>query len=450
MAGAAIPRVPAQIRFAGAVLLFVGVLVSLGALVGMVALPGPGARPASLFMLSAPSAYAEELARYQSEFVRGWLIVVAVVAAGAVALLAVAAPRAGYRWYHSFLFLVPVYGQAVFMPRVLWRSSAAAWPRWPRGARVGRLVSGWTARFAAAPRGGGPPAETTASFPPTAPPAAVPAGPAAGPGEGPRGRRGSGNVPVLAVALGLLLALVAVLATVGAVRLGREADRADRLEAELGRARADLAAVHDDLDAIRAQLADITGKLPPDVAALVEKVRRSVVTVEVAGGVGAGFAIEVEELPEGYRTAVLTSEHVVHEATLDRGLPVRVTVGTRTYRARLGEWDRANDLALLFVPAELPPLPMASEQGHEADVGDFVVAIGSPFGLELSTTVGVISKLFARVIQTDAAINPGNSGGPLLNRFGEVLGINTFTLRGARGLGFALRIERVCEELVRC
>lgn len=439
-------------RFAVALLLFLGILGVLGVLVGMAALPGPGARPASLFIHSAPSTYAEELAQYESHLLRGWLIVLAFVAGAGVALLAVAAPRAGYRWYHSFLFLVPVYGQVVFMPRVLWRSSATTWPRWARRGRGERsVVSGWMARLFAAARGSGPPTETTASVSaPASAPSSVPPGPAAGPGGGPPGGRGARGTLLLAVALGLLLVLVAVLAMVGAARLSRGADRADRLARELQRARADLALVQDDLDAIRRQIADITGKLPPDVAALVEKVRRSVVTVQVAGGVGAGFAIEVEKPPEGYRTALLTSEHVVHQATVDRNLPVRVTVGTRTFRARLGEWDRANDLAVLFVTAQLPPLPMASEAGHQPEVGDFVVAIGSPFGLELSTTVGVISKLFARVIQTDAAINPGNSGGPLLNRFGEVLGINTFTLRGARGLGFALRIERVCEELVRC
>jgi S1-C subfamily serine protease len=252
------------------------------------------------------------------------------------------------------------------------------------------------------------------------------------------------------VASGLLFVLLAVLATLGAIRLARQTDRADRLAGELREARADVALLRADMAAIRRELAEVTGKLPPDVAELVEKVRRSVVTVQAAGRVGAGFAIEVEDLPAGYGTALLTSEHVVHEATVNPDLPVRVTVGPRTFRAKLGEWDRANDLAVLFVDADLPPIPMASEQGHEADVGDFVVAIGSPFGLELSTTVGVISKLFAGVIQTDAAINPGNSGGPLLNRFGEVLGINTFTLPGARGLGYALRIERVCEELVPC
>jgi len=100
----------------------------------------------------------------------------------------------------------------------------------------------------------------------------------------------------------------------------------------------------------------------------------------------------------------------------------------------------------------LTPVTIANSEGVQ--VGDWVVAIGSPFGLEASVTAGIVSAMdrpgigqqFQRFIQTDAAINPGNSGGPLLNIKGEVVGVNTMIATqsgGSQGIGFALPVNTV-------
>lgn len=92
------------LRFAGAVLVFLGILAAVGILTALIVFPDPMAVP-------------------QNELLRGWLIILGAVAATGVLLLAVAAPRAGYRWFDAALFLVPVYGQVIFAPRMLWLGS---------------------------------------------------------------------------------------------------------------------------------------------------------------------------------------------------------------------------------------------------------------------------------------------------------------------------------------
>lgn len=501
-----------RVRYTGDLFLFLGILVIVGMLVGIAAFPDPASGPDPLLLETAPSTYWAQRAVYENELIRAWLIVLGAVVLVGIVLLAVVAPRAGYRRWAAGRFLVPVYGQLVFAPRVLWRASARHRPGGqaasrpvpaqasevsssggPGGERptvldvehireeartLAALLSGrrpvslpqterqvgdgdgdspaplpaaplesaWEPEEAAAPEPRGLLEVILEEGPPKPAHPSEPSPPSdAEPREGAgRSRRG------IAVALGLVLVLMAALAGLGAWQLDRLGERADSLAADLRRARADLGDVRDELGAIRAQVDEVAGRLPPDIPQLIARVQESVVTVEVPGdSIGSGFAIEAE-LPEGFRTAILTSELVVHAAIVDRGTSILVTRGTRTFRARLGEWDRQNDLALLYVKGDLEPIPWASEEAHEPRVGDFVVAIGSPFGLEGSTTAGVVSKLFPRVIQTDAAINPRNGGGPLLNRYGEVLGVNSLTLSRARWLGFAVSIERACEQLIRC
>jgi len=163
-----------------------------------------------------------------------------------------------------------------------------------------------------------------------------------------------------------------------------------------------------------------------------------------AQGLGSGFVVD----RSGY---ILTNNHVVENATR-----IEVTLpGDHTkHQAKLIGNDPELDLAVLKIDAgkELTPLRMGNSDAIE--VGDWAVAIGSPFGLDQSMTAGIISAKgrdlgdrdhqLQRFLQTDAAINRGNSGGPLLNINGEVIGINTMIVSGSgnfEGIGFALPIN---------
>lgn len=175
-------------------------------------------------------------------------------------------------------------------------------------------------------------------------------------------------------------------------------------------------------------------------------------------GVGSGFVIS----PDGY---VVTNDHVAGNAT-------RITVsfpdGT-SMEAELVGSDPATDLALLKIdPDEALPYLRFSDSGPPL-VGEWVMALGNPFGLfeaaDPTVTVGVVSavgrdlesgregRIYRDMIQTDAAINRGNSGGPLVNALGEVIGVNTAIVSqsgGSVGLGFAVpaeRAQRIIEEL---
>ncbi len=129
------------------------------------------------------------------------------------------------------------------------------------------------------------------------------------------------------------------------------------------------------------------------------------------------------------------------------------------YRARVIGIDIETDIAVIKIDNPKRALtPITVGNSEAVQVGDWAVAIGSPFGLEATVTAGIISatgrevpgndKQFQRFIQTDAAINPGNSGGPLLNIRGEVIGVNTMIATqngGSQGVGFALPINMVAK-----
>jgi len=164
---------------------------------------------------------------------------------------------------------------------------------------------------------------------------------------------------------------------------------------------------------------------------------------------GSGVIVD----PKGY---IVTNNHVVDKA--DR---IRVKLmndpATVTYDAVVVGVDKETDLAVIKIDAK-KPLPAAKLGNSDSmTVGDWVLAIGSPFGLEETVTAGIVSakgrnivpgRQFESFIQTDAAINPGNSGGPLVNMNGEVIGINTaiFTSGGGyQGVGFAMPSNTVVQ-----
>ena len=165
-------------------------------------------------------------------------------------------------------------------------------------------------------------------------------------------------------------------------------------------------------------------------------------------GSGSGSGVIVDA--DGY---ILTNNHVVAEAER-----VRVTLhDDEEYIARLVGADPKTDLALLKIDAnDLQPLTLGDSD--QTEVGDWVLAVGAPFGLKFSVTHGIVSAKgrsnvggidikYQDFIQTDAAINPGNSGGPLLNLRGEVVGINTAIATGGEaanaGVAFTIPVNRV-------
>jgi serine protease Do len=162
---------------------------------------------------------------------------------------------------------------------------------------------------------------------------------------------------------------------------------------------------------------------------------------------GTGFVVD----KNGY---IITNNHVI--AKVDH-IKVKLHNGdTGEYRARVVGFDSETDLAVIKIDPRGPLVPVTIGNSDAVQVGDWAVAIGSPFGLDASVTAGIVSALgrdigggalqLQRFIQTDAAINPGNSGGPLLNIRGEVIGVNTMIATqsgGYQGIGFALPINMV-------
>lgn len=169
--------------------------------------------------------------------------------------------------------------------------------------------------------------------------------------------------------------------------------------------------------------------------------------------IGSGLIID------GARGFVLTNAHVTEDAR-----EITVTLkDRRSFTARLIGRDPGTDIAVLRIaPIEAPTLRFGDSEALE--VGDFVLAIGNPFGLGQTVTSGIVSAVgrggiagntLGALIQTDASINPGNSGGPLINLAGEVVGINTALIGptgGNVGIGFAVpsnRVRRAMERILR-
>jgi putative serine protease PepD len=186
-----------------------------------------------------------------------------------------------------------------------------------------------------------------------------------------------------------------------------------------------------------------------DLAELYNSVKNGVVYVQAGQSAsGSGFVIS----DDGY---IVTNEHVVAESS---SYTVRIGETDRTVPATLVGADASSDLALLKVdPSQtgtLHPLQLADSA---PEVGDEVIAIGSPFGLQSTLTSGIVSALnrtlqspnghaISGALQTDAAINPGNSGGPLIDTDGHVIGVNAQIASqsgGSTGVGFAISVSTV-------
>ena len=197
--------------------------------------------------------------------------------------------------------------------------------------------------------------------------------------------------------------------------------------------------------------------LSDEVATLVERAGPAVLHLRAIHGrrarLAGGSGVVVDA--EGF---ALTNSHVVHGSA---GVEAELADGRTVLADVVGE-DPATDLAVLHIdtPAPLPSLDLGDS--NLLRVGDLVLAVGSPFGLARTVTLGIVSALgrtlpgtvggrgIEGVIQTDAPLNPGNSGGPLLDASGAVVGINTAILLGGQGLCFAVPSNTAAFVLAEC
>jgi len=153
---------------------------------------------------------------------------------------------------------------------------------------------------------------------------------------------------------------------------------------------------------------------------------------------GSGFIID----EQGY---ILTNNHVIEKAD-----KIKVLLSDEEeFDAEVVGRDPKTDIALIKIESTKPLQPVTMGDSDKLQVGEWVIAIGNPFGLEHTVTAGIVSAKgrvigsgpYDDFIQTDASINPGNSGGPLINMRGEVVGINTAIIAGGQGIGFATPIN---------
>ncbi len=213
----------------------------------------------------------------------------------------------------------------------------------------------------------------------------------------------------------------------------------------------------------------VTTRPPGSVAAIAATTMPSVVTLQVAAGSqsGSGSGWVFDDLGH-----IVTNNHVIESAAGGGGTITVVLSDGRHVPGSIVGRDASYDVAVVKVEgATLKPLPLGDSSA--VVVGDPVIAVGSPLGLDSSVTTGIISALnrpvsagtgndrsFINAIQTDAAINPGNSGGPLLNSTGEVIGVNSAIASlsnvggqsGSIGVGFAIpsnQVARTAEQLIR-
>ncbi len=166
-------------------------------------------------------------------------------------------------------------------------------------------------------------------------------------------------------------------------------------------------------------------------------------------GTGSGAIIDAK----GY---IVTNNHVVGEA---QTVNVRLWDKTSLIGTVVGR-DPDSDLAVIKVKPKTPLTAMPLGDSSKVRVGQFVLAVGNPFGLDHTVTLGVVSGLgrqnmnitrYEQFIQTDASINPGNSGGPLFNLQGEIVGINTAIIQAAQGIGFSIpsnMVQQISTQLI--
>lgn len=203
----------------------------------------------------------------------------------------------------------------------------------------------------------------------------------------------------------------------------------------------DLISLNEQFGSIDEEISLLKASAGEDFSGIIEDAIKSVVTIRTDVGQGTGFIID----SEGY---IVTNAHVLSGGRYVQAL----TYEQETINAVFIGYDSEFDLALLKIPGNYQKLELADS--NDIQIGEKVIAIGNPLGLQFSVSQGIVSGVDRTgangldvYVQTDAALNPGNSGGPLINKEGEVIGINNFKVGDGESLGFALESNYIEETI---
>lgn len=197
---------------------------------------------------------------------------------------------------------------------------------------------------------------------------------------------------------------------------------------------------------------------PAELKDLIDTVQASTVTIYCKDSQGSGWAVELylnEEdasedaivLDQEFPYEIITNHHVIEDC-VDTPRRVEAQAGTEVYDAYLYSWDEENDLALVAISQEVPSLEISSRP----QPGWWAMAVGTPYGLEGSVSVGNIMNTDKNEVISTTPLNSGNSGGPLVNALGQVVGTNTYVYIGddAQDWNVAMGIPAMCDEILSC
>lgn len=197
---------------------------------------------------------------------------------------------------------------------------------------------------------------------------------------------------------------------------------------------------------------------PPALKETIDIVRQSTVTIACGKWQGSGWFIALDDNPDtqvddNTPYEIITNEHVITDCITSGGISFQVNGSTVSRSAKLYDYDKDQDLAILMTNFKVPALAVAPVE-RKPQIGQWVMAVGSPVGaydLTGTVTTGRVTNLDGYQVVTDAALNGGNSGGPLVNAAGEVIGTNSATdLTATQNTNYANAVPALCVKLVNC
>ena len=198
---------------------------------------------------------------------------------------------------------------------------------------------------------------------------------------------------------------------------------------------------------------------PENLGRLIDQVRASTVTILCKDSQGSGWVVSLEDLEDDaaeedlaldrkYPNEVITNHHVIEEC-VDEPTSVRARAGAEEYDAYLYTWDEENDLALVAITQDVPFL----EVSKKPEPGWWAMAVGTPYGLEGSVSIGNVMNIEDFEVYSTSPLNSGNSGGPMVNSQGEVMGTSTATRIGEedpQDWNIAVGSPALCVALILC